>query len=92
MLLCVEVIRETEQGEGEEIKPILRVYDIDTGRGYPVQVNSTDLFKESRRQSFDECRQIMISNKKSPAHSAKQGNAIVEEAKRTVTKLLNEVR
>lgn len=87
------MIRESEKTEGQELKSMLREYDLDTGRGYSVQACATDLFKESRRQNMDHNKQLVISDKKNKTGSnIKQGSAIIEEAKRTVTKLLEEVR
>lgn len=92
MHVCVEIIREANQSEGQEMKAMLRVYDIDTGKGYPQQASAMDLFKESRRQNLDQCRQVMVSDRTSHHNLVKEGSAISEEAKRAVTKLLVEVR
>ena len=73
------------------MKPLLRAYDLDTGRGYSVPASAMDLFKESRRQNLDQCRQLVVSDSKSHPSLVKEGSAIVEEAKRTVSKLLTEV-
>lgn len=70
---------------------MLREYDLDTGRGYPVQASALDLFKESRRQNMEQSRQMVITDRKNAKTQAKQGSAIMEESKRTVTKLLEEV-
>ena len=86
------VIRESEKTDGQEVKAMMREYDLDTGRGYPVQACAMDLFKESRRQNLDQYKQLILSDKKGQqGQKVKQGSAIVEEAKRTVTKLLDEV-
>lgn len=86
------MIRESEKTEGQEVKAMIREYDLDTGRGYSVQAGAMDLFKESRRQNLDQNKQLILSDKKrQQGQQVKQGSAIIEEAKRTVTKLLNEV-
>lgn len=75
------------------MKSLLRDYDIDIGKGYPVQASATDLFKESRRNNLDMSQQVVLSDNQGPIKTAtKHHNAIIEEAKRTVTKLLDEVR
>lgn len=87
----VGVIRESSNTEGQEMKALLREYDIDTGRGYPVQVKATDLFRESRRQNIGQLKQVVPSSGKSVPVNQKHSSAVVEEAKRTVTILLREV-
>lgn len=84
-------MRESNHTAGSDVMSLLREYDLDTGRGYPVQVNATDLFKESRRQNADSSMKLMICDEADGKDNTKRSNAVVEEAKRTVTKLLTEV-
>ncbi|XP_067946233.1 sacsin-like [Watersipora subatra] len=89
-MVYAKIIRETDQTEGREMKALLRVYDLDTGRGYPVQASATDMFKESRRQSLDQCQQLVVSERNQQSHLGND-SVIIAEAKRAVTKLLEEV-
>lgn len=91
-VVSVGILRESDLTEGQETKAMLRSYDLDVGKGYPVQASATELFKESRRQNMDQCRQLVVSDQRSRISHARDGSATVEEAKRTVSKLLNEVR